>query len=679
VRGVGLAPGDLITVTYLKEGFERQPFRVVKLAPAKNYQTVSVTAQWHDDAWYTTGGANTLGGRRREGAEIGLPRPLVGSVIDANNIEQFGIAETAIESADGSFGVDLTVSFVPPAIPAATSAAIPLVSLSPQIAPTGGTVAADQILYYAITALDAGGAESGLSFVVRAKIPSGTNTNEITLTGLSFSPGTASFHVYRGTNPNQLLRIASSVAVAGTYTDAGAMAQLVGPPDRNYDHANFYWRWELQPEAAAEIASATTIGNSALGMPPDEFKGATVRVTRGAGALQERAVSGNDGTTLTVSPAWTVTPDNTSFFAVADSTWNFGAVGTVSPVHVQVPNRSGETVEISGRSANARDQESLYELNPLTSWQIGGAGSGGTDDDVPPLPMFGLDPGGQGSVELLGIAFATLANTHTVSAGTLGLFYWNELGSPSTVALNSAISSTDTTLTLTVASPAELGNLVQLESEVMTVIDVQSGGLTLTVARASHGSAAVAHAAATLVYTLTRAITTVPFVKGFFGSPASVIYVHSMFLPDVRIAAAEFYATNAVGNSPVKGIAFGAMADQGLRTFSGGQISIQVDGYLAIETDAAPPFVIEDSHAPRDIFAVVREAPSGGAIQLQVRQNSTVYCTLTIADGQTLSNVIDGFGMPPLASSAQVSLDVLAVPGAANTLPGRDLTVTIRL
>ena len=170
-----------------------------------------------------------------------------------------------------------------------------------------------------------------------------------------------------------------------------------------------------------------------------------------------------------------------------------------------------------------------------------------------------------------------------------------------------------------------------------------------------------------------------PFVKGFFGSPASVSYVHSMFLPDVRIASAEFYATNAVGNSPVKGIAFGDMADQGLRTFSGGQISIQVDGYLAIETDAAPPFVIEDSHAPRDIFAVVREAPSGGAIQLQLRQNSTVYCTLTIADGQTLSNVIDGFGMPPLASSAQVSLDVLAVPGAANTLPGRDLTVTIRL
>ena len=58
VRGVGLKPGDIITITYAKEGLTRQPFRVVKLVPGKNYETVTVTAQWHDDAWYTdVGGA----------------------------------------------------------------------------------------------------------------------------------------------------------------------------------------------------------------------------------------------------------------------------------------------------------------------------------------------------------------------------------------------------------------------------------------------------------------------------------------------------------------------------------------------------------------------------------------------------------------------------------------------
>jgi hypothetical protein len=104
-----------------------------------------------------------------------------------------------------------------------------------------------------------------------------------------------------------------------------------------------------------------------------------------------------------------------------------------------------------------------------------------------------------------------------------------------------------------------------------------------------------------------------------------------------------------------------------------------VDGYLAIQTNAAPPLVIEDSHVPRDIFAVVAQAPSGGPIQMQLRQGATVYCTLTIADGATTSNSVNGFGLPPLIANSQVNLDITSVAGAAATLPGRDLTVTVRL
>ena len=117
------------------------------------------------------------------------------------------------------------------------------------------------------------------------------------------------------------------MAVATTYTDAGATPELMGPPDANYDHANFYWRRELQPEAGATVFTGTTIGNSTLGMAADEFAGKSVRITRGTGAAQERAVTANDATTLTVAPAWTVIPDTTSYFVVADSAWNFGAVG----------------------------------------------------------------------------------------------------------------------------------------------------------------------------------------------------------------------------------------------------------------------------------------------------------------------------------------------------------------
>src|ERR1700730_19462737 len=99
-----------------------------------------------------------------------------------------------------------------------------------------------------------------------ASIAAGTNTNQVTLPSLSFSATATSFHVYRGANPIQLLRIAENVAVAAQFTDTGATALLKGPPDYNFDHANFYWRLELQPEENVDIHSGGTVGNSALNM-----------------------------------------------------------------------------------------------------------------------------------------------------------------------------------------------------------------------------------------------------------------------------------------------------------------------------------------------------------------------------------------------------------------------------
>jgi hypothetical protein len=204
--------------------------------------------------------------------------------------------------------------------------------------------------------------------------------------------------------------------------------------------------------------------------------------------------------------------------------------------------------------------------------------------------------------------------------------------------------------------------------------------LQYEVTRGSHGSTAASHNPGDPIYHLQRNVTIMPFVPGFFGSPASGSYSHSVFLPDVRVAAAEFFVTNVRGGSPVAKGAFGATVDQGLRTLSGGQLSIQVDGYLAVQADAAPPLVIEDSHAPRDIFAVVREAPTGGDIELTLRQNGTVYCTFSIPENATITaSPVPGFGLPPLTANSRVTLDITAVPGDADTLPGRDLTVIIRL
>ena len=572
----------------------------------------------------------------------------------------------------------LAAGFIVPPPPAMSGLGIPIVSLSAQADQTGGSLAGDQTLYYAVTATDASGAESGLSFIVRATIPPETNTNRVTLAGLSFSANTTGFNVYRGPTPEQLFRIASNQAIAPAFTDVGAAIALAPPPDANYDHANFYWRLELQPECAASIYSSDTIGNATLGMAVNGFQGMVARITKGKGAGQERAIASNTATTLTVGRKWDVVPDTTSHFAIAESGWHLGATGSSSPVEFEIPTRVGVTVHVSGRAANAQDTECAWELSPLTRWRISGAGAP-LDADVAGTPVFGLAPRGRGSVELMTIAFAELTNTRTISTATLTLDYWNELGSPSQVLLSGAVGETDTSIGLTQAGSGAVGSLVQIEFEIVRVEEVLNGGLGYRVTRGVEGSTAAAHAAQTPVYHLSLKVFVVAFPRDFFGSPASGNFSYPILLADARIACAQLFVTNAIGNSEAGSACYTGTVDGGLRTLSGGQFTIQVEGYLAIQTNAAPPLVVPETHSVGRIFAVVNEAPTTGPVQLEIRRDDALYCSLTIAADSKYSNVVSGFGLAPLAAGSQVSLNITSVPQSADATPGRDLTVTIRL
>jgi hypothetical protein len=680
VRALHLRPGDLITLTYQKEGFQRQPFRIVSVSPELNFRTARITGQIHSESWYdeSQGGSSRVA-RRQPSSEVGVPRPLIGSVVGPDGEPEFEIVESLAENSDGSATVKLAVGFRAPAKPEASGAAIPLLSLSPAIESSGGTLGGGQILYYAVSAVDSAGSESPLSFIVRASLPDGGSTYRVALRNLSFSPQTAGFHVYRGKSPSQLLRIASDQAVAAEFQDTGASPMPVGPADASYDHANFYWRLELVPECQATSFSSSTIGSSVLQMQANEHRGATVRVTTGKGAGQERTVASNDASILTLITAWTIVPDATSLFVVAESSWRFGAAAQSSPAELEVPNREGATVQISGRAANVHDRECAYELSPLARWQIAGGGGASLDADIPGMPVYSLYAAGAGSLELVGVAFEDLANTRTVAAGTLALHYWDELGSPSPVSLASMVPESQTYIDLTPAGSARPGSLVQVGAEVMVVEDVESGGLRYQVTRGSHGSQAAQQASQTPVYHLSRKVFVAPFPRDFFGSPASGSFSYPILLPDARVAAAELMVTNSRGNSPTKRKCWTATVDGGLRTLSGGQIAFQIEGPLAVEIGATPPLVVQDSHSVRDVFAVVGEAPAGAPVELQVLQNGVTYCELTIQPGATVSNVVSGFGLPPLAGEAKLQLDVVSVGQGADNTSGRDLTVTIRL
>ncbi len=676
VKGFGLKPGDLITLTYLREGFERTPFRVLKVAPGVNYGRAVITAQIHRDEWYSDGvGEASGGGRRWSWIRGGAPRPLGGEEVDEEGRPTFLITERYQEAGDGGSEVVLTVRFLPPRAPENSRAEVPLLSLTPRITSEGGSLAGGRTLYYAISGTDANGLEGPLSFVVRAALPDGSDTNQVILSGLKFSPGTSAFHVYRGPSPSQLWRVAANQPIAASFTDGGLSYTATCPPDENYDHANFYWRFELQPEYAANVFGADRVGNTEARMATDAYAGMVVRITRGRGAGQERTVVANDATTLVVRPNWAVVPDHSSHFVVAEAAWHHAAVARSSPVEFTVPNRPGATVHVLGRSANARNEECAAEISPLTRWQLG-SGEVPFDLEPPGKPTFGLALKGEGLIELAGISFASWANTRSIHAATLTLHFWNELDSPTPYTLAQDMNEESEYVELDAPGPGRAEGLIQVGQEIMQILGVENGGLRYRVRRGVHGSRVGSHAQHTDLYHLQRKVYVAPCVRGFFGSMASGNYAYPIYLPDVRIASAELFVTNDRGHSEATQVCLTDTEGGGLRTLSGGQITLQIEGFLAIQTAATPPFIVDATHSVRDVFAVAGEAAEGGSIEVVLRQDGEPYCTLRIPEGQTLSNVVSGFGRRPLRAGALLTVDVLEV---GSTRPGRDLTVTVRL
>jgi len=143
-------------------------------------------------------------------------------------------------------------------------------------------------------------------------------------------------------------------------------------------------------------------------MLPGDYDGATVWITAGTGAGQERTIASYTATTITVITHWDTVPDSSSLFAIADSTWQFGASSSASPVVFVVPNRDGTTIEISGRAANVLDVESDFELSPadpLADFRLGRIRTRLRRSRATHVRAV---PTGQGTVEIQAIGFTSL-------------------------------------------------------------------------------------------------------------------------------------------------------------------------------------------------------------------------------------------------------------------------------
>ena len=682
IKALGLQPGEIITVTYLKEGLQREPFRIIRIAPGMNFRTAKVVAQKHDDAWFLDSNGSESGGgvRRSTDAAAGLPRPLAGVTFDSDGQSQYGIEEGIRNQSDGGLEAFARVSYAVPDRNISAGLGIPLVSLAAEAQP-GGSLKADQTLYYAVSAVDANGDQSALSFTVRVVVPPGADEYQVTLQQLRFGSGSVSFHVYRGSNPLQLYRIASGVTLASEFTDAGLSAGHEPPPDPNFNHANFYWRLEKYPEAVVAAATENTLTGALVDWDADQFVGSAVRVTFGKGVGQERFVASNTSAVLSLTRPWSVEPDSTSRFTIAEASWQTGASSATSPVEFLIPNRAGATIQIAGRAANAQGRESL-DLSPVTRWQIGGGGSLPLDADVPPKPIFGLAVSARspGTVSIATIAFTTLENTRTITSATTSIWHWSELeGQPESV-VGYALSESDDVLIVSPNDFHQVGDVLQIDGEIVQVANIILAGSQFQISRGELGTSAALHSVGSYVYKLRRQTVVSAFPRDFFGSPASGAWSQEVALPHCRVAAGEMFVTNSHGESEVERLSLTGFTPYGLRTLSGGQYSFQIEGYLAIQTGAAPEIVVESPRVVRDVFAILKNAPSGppgsSPVSIELKVDSQPYASLQIPINQTTSNAVNGFWLPPLQTESKLSIDIT---GVGETLPGSDLTVIIRM
>ena len=100
----------------------------------------------------------------------------------------------------------------------------------------------------------------------------------------------------------------------------------------NYDELTGILRSELRrvlevaiDTGTATSATSTTLTDATKSWPADQWKDYIVEIVSGTGSGQIRKITGNTSDTLTVDPAWTVTPDETSQYAI-----RFAGVGVMS-------------------------------------------------------------------------------------------------------------------------------------------------------------------------------------------------------------------------------------------------------------------------------------------------------------------------------------------------------------
>ena len=678
VKGLGMQPGDIITLTSVDYELTLAPFRVLRLSPGLNFETVVVLAQTHEDGWYAAGMAVSSSSTGWPSVvDSGTPFPIAGYTYSADGGNRFEMRESSAMLADGGANELVVAGFRAPRQKVARLAA-PGIREAATFAAGGTLKPGTKALYYAITALDEGGAESRISPVLQVITGAMETGFSATVNGIVAPTGATGMRVYRGNFMFDLLYLADIPADVASWTDEGGDVSPMRPPDPRYDHANFYWRPEL-----SEKLTIIGLGESTLAVKDgkfgiDQFAGSAVTVVAGDARDWQTTIAANTESAFTVTDPLPRALDVGDSIVIADPSWRLAGRSYGDQITWEAPNRAGLTIQFIGRSCTANGMEAPEEQSFLDRYTIQGGTGSLMDSRVPPAPASIVEAPSDGTIVMRSIATGSLTGTKTVNEGTLVTYSNDETSNRESFDLSIGLAADGSTLDALGVQSLKPNTYVQVDSELICINEPTKDGFARWIDRGVAGSMAASHSAGATCLILDRNLHMIPLGIGFFDNPAHGDFQYRIFFPNRRVAGAEFYLSNTSGTGPGQQICFISDGSPGLRTFEGSTLILQASGVISIERDATNSVFTDRARIVRDKRAFVDSAPWGGGISMDVTANGRAVATLNIPNGATQSEAFAPSETLAFAELTKLNLTVTGIPQGNATFTGKNLSVQIR-
>jgi hypothetical protein len=291
VKAAHLHVGQIISVSNDQWGFNKQLFRLQRITPQTNFDTVSIVASLHKDAWYRDDYGQLPDGDNFNPRRDQLPRPpfawqpdmahpMAGDPMYSPTDATFDISQEYEPLADlGNLArVKSTgkipqnnVGTVPP----------PFVRQA-QGSMTGGFLPAGIVYWAVVCATDPDGILSAPSGPpIKAVLPNGAVNGSFTIPNISWPADATGYVLFASDDPNRMTLQAQGTGTPDSLTVTALNKRLLGVPDIEFDRFRFDASRVRHSGVSYGIVSASTATTIVLQSPilsSNEFAGRDISV-----------------------------------------------------------------------------------------------------------------------------------------------------------------------------------------------------------------------------------------------------------------------------------------------------------------------------------------------------------------------------------------------------------------